>query len=66
MKTEVITICDDSRYNEFKAGERGYIDGFVVGGDHAPYAAVVIGERIILISTTQLKVVIKPPTDKIS
>lgn len=55
-KTKVEVLSDD-HFGEFKKGERGYIDGYVRGGDDAPYAAVVIDDRVALISTTNLKVV---------
>lgn len=55
-KTMVEILYDDNHYKEYKKGEVGYIDGYVRGGDNAPYAAVVIGDRIVLIKTTNLKV----------
>ncbi len=56
-KTKVITATDDPQYNEWKKGEEGYIDGYVRGGEGRPYAAVVIGDRVVLIMPHVLKVV---------
>lgn len=56
MKTKVIVIADDQRYNEYNKNDRGYIDGYVRGGDDVPYAVVVIDRRIVLIPTTNLTV----------
>lgn len=47
MKTKVRMLHDDSRYNEWKSGEEGYIDGYVRGGDDVPYAVVVLAGRIV-------------------
>ena len=41
MKTEVIITADDQRYNDFKKGDRGYVDGYVRGGNNEPLAVVV-------------------------
>lgn len=56
MRTRVRITNDDQRHQEFKKDEFGYIDGYVIGGDGAPYAVVVIEPRkaIVLIPTTSL------------
>lgn len=56
-KTKVIITCDDHRNGCYSKDEVGYIDGYVQGGDGAPYACVVIGDRIELCSTIVLKVI---------
>ncbi len=55
-KTKVEMLYDD-QYKEYKKGEKGYIDGYVRGGEGRPYAAVVIGERLVLCMTQHLKVI---------
>lgn len=57
VKTKVIIKHDDQQYNEFKAGEHGYIDGYVRGGEGRPYAVVVIDQRIVLVGINQLTVI---------
>lgn len=47
--TEVILKSDDQQYQEWKKGDRGYIDGYVRGGNNTPLACVVIHERIVLV-----------------
>lgn len=56
MRTNVEIKEDDHQYNEFKAGEHGYIDGYIRGGDNRPYAVVVIGDRLVLVNTYNLLV----------
>lgn len=41
MKTRVEFI-GTSQYNEWNIGDKGYIDGYVRGGDERPYAVVVL------------------------
>jgi hypothetical protein len=55
MKTCIEMTTSDGQNGDWKNGERGYIDGYVVGGDGRPYAAVVIDERIILAPVHSLK-----------
>lgn len=55
MKTSVEIIYDDNRDKDYKAGEKGYIDGYTVAADGRPYAVVVIGERFVLCSCNHLK-----------
>jgi len=55
-KTLVEITTDDRNYNDYKAGEVGYIDGYVRGGDNAPYVAVVLGDRVTLIPFHAIKV----------
>jgi len=57
MKTKVELKNDDQRYNEYKKGERGYIDGYVRGADNRPYLCIVIGERIIMCLSNEVKVI---------
>lgn len=49
MRTIVHTNCKDTRYDDWKKGEKGYIDGYIRGGDNTPLAVVVIKERIVMI-----------------
>lgn len=58
-KTRIVITTDDKRYSDYKEGETGYIDGYVMGGDNAPYVAVVLGERVTLVPFQTIKV-IKP------
>lgn len=56
MRTKVVTKSSDQVHKDWKNGEEGYIDGYVRGGTGAPLAAVVLGERIVLIPLNVLKV----------
>lgn len=56
-KTQVRIKNGDGRYGEYYAGEEGYIDGYVQGGDNAPYACVVIDDRIVLVPIHNLIVI---------
>ena len=56
MKTKVEILHDDHQYQEYKQGERGYIDGYIRGGNDVPCCCVVIGERIVLVPFTCIKV----------
>lgn len=63
MKTKVVTIAADSRSGDYKAGEHGYIDGYVQGADERPYAVVVFEDsRLVLASIHHLKIEEKPYT----
>lgn len=55
MKTKVTVIADDNQYKEYSLNDKGYIDGYVTGGDNRPYAAVVIGKKIVMIPMYALK-----------
>ncbi len=57
MKTKVILKNDDQQHNEYKKGETGYIDGYTVGGNGAPYVCVVIGSRIIMCKVNEIEVI---------
>lgn len=57
MKTAVQMISDDHQHGDWKKGEKGYIDGYVRGGNDVPLVAVVLKDRIVLASTHQLKVI---------
>lgn len=57
MKTKVKITSDDFRYQEYKAGEFGYVDGYCRGGDDTPYAVVAVNDRIVLVSINCLKVI---------
>lgn len=59
MKTKVELKNDDQLHNEYKKGEIGYIDGWVRGADGAPYACVVIGERIVMCKANEIQVLHK-------
>lgn len=54
---------DDQQHKEWKAGERGYIDGYCRGGDGVPCAVVVIvkiedekGSKIVMAPLNVLEV----------
>lgn len=57
MKTKVILTNDDKIYRAYTLGETGYIDGWVRGGDGAPYACVVINDRIIMCKAHEMRVI---------
>ena len=56
MRTNV-EMVNDQPQSELKKGDKGYIDGYVMGGDARPYAAVVCMDKGIveLVSTYNLK-----------
>ena len=56
MKTE-IEIKIEHQQSSFKVGDKGYIDGYIKGGDNRPYCCVVIGESIELIPFYCLKII---------
>ena len=58
-KTIIQMFNDDQRHGDWKKGEEGYIDGYCRGGDGAPYAVVVIKDRIVMAPIHSVKV-IKP------
>lgn len=55
MTTWVEMKNDDQMHNDFKKGEKGYIDGYVRGGNNTPFACVVIEDRIVLCPLHALK-----------
>jgi hypothetical protein len=62
-KTHVVMKSDSKEKNMdvWIEGERGYIDGYVGGGS----IAVVIGDRIIICDTWDVKVYIPQPRQSI-
>ncbi len=58
QKTWVEFTCID-RYKEFYIGDRGYISGYVVGGDQRPYVCIVMKEKVVMAQTNQFKVIKK-------
>lgn len=57
MKTKVKTKEKDPQHKEYEKDEIGYIDGYIVGADGLPYAAAVLGTKIVLISPNRLEVI---------
>lgn len=41
MKTKV-KLNGTNQYNDWKDGDKGYIDGYLRGGDEKPYAVVIL------------------------
>ena len=56
METKVITICNDTRYDLFKKGQIGFIDGYIRGGDDRPYAIVVVDKKIDMVPLYNLRI----------
>lgn len=55
-RTRVRFIAEKHPHNEMKRFERGYIDGYVRGGDDRPYAIVVKDNgKIVMCSINQLE-----------
>jgi hypothetical protein len=55
MRTKVEMIRGDDRHNNWKIGDKGYIDGYYYW--HGPYVVVVIDDRIISAELYDLKVI---------
>ncbi len=67
MKTKVKMKWKGQEHGEWKAGEEGYIDGYVRGADSRPYLAVVLRDRIILCEHFDVIVIPQPhPTENIN
>lgn len=60
-KTRVFVTSNDVQHKEYSKGDKGYIDGYVRGGDNVPYAVVVIEKRIVMIPIHSLEVIFKIP-----
>lgn len=56
MKTKVELIHDNIQ-SALKAGDKGYIDGYVRAADDRSYAVVIVGEKIDLVPLFILKVI---------
>ena len=56
MRTRVEFKHNDAEHKEWTKGDKGYIDGYVRGGNGVPFAAVVIGHDIVLAPLHSLKV----------
>lgn len=41
MKTEVV-MFNESQHDDWRIGDKGYVDGYVRGGDNTPYAVIVL------------------------
>ncbi len=54
MKARVL-IVGRSPYGDYKAGDRGTVDGYCPGGDGTPCAVVIIGTRFVLVPVYSLK-----------
>jgi hypothetical protein len=55
-KTKVEIISDTNQCRIHK-GAKGYIDGYIRGGNDTPYAAVVSGDTVDLVPTYALKII---------
>lgn len=55
MKTYVI-IKESSPFADYKAGDMGYIDGYVYTGKQ-PRAVVIVGKRFVLVPVYALTVI---------
>lgn len=56
MKTRV-EIKHNILQTVLKSGDIGYIDGYVRGGNNAPYAVVVVGDKIDMAPLYSLKII---------
>lgn len=63
MKTNV-EITNNDQYGSYKKGEKGYIDGYLRAADERPYAAVVVGKKVVLIQLEFLKVEVSNQTQE--
>lgn len=57
MRIKVQVKSNDSVHNDYKKGERGVIDGYVRGGNDAPFAVVLIDDRLEMIPLNLLRVI---------
>ncbi len=56
MKLTIEILFTDAINGDFKEGDTGTIDGYVRGADNAPYACVVIKDKIVLVPLIAIKV----------
>ena len=57
MEKTAIKFVGQSQYNEWEVGEKGYIDGYVNGGDGTPCAVVIKQDgTFVLAAPNTLKV----------
>ena len=55
-RIEVKFICE-SRYDDWKLGDFGYVDGYCRGGGDVPYAVVIVKDRIVMAPLETMRVV---------
>jgi hypothetical protein len=49
MEKTKVKIIGEHDYRFFKIGDRGYIDGYIKGGDDRPCAVVIVGGELELV-----------------
>lgn len=58
MKTIVTFKSNDQVDGDYREGDAGYIDGYILTGTNkSPHAIVVVGSRLVMAPLTALKVV---------
>lgn len=58
MQRALIEFKCDSRYSDYRKGERGHIDGYVRGGNDVPMVAVIKDDGdLVLAETYHIKVI---------
>lgn len=62
-KTKVEMKNDDFMHQEWKKGEKGYIDGYVFSGEQ-PLCVVVLGEVLIMCKFHEIKILKEITDDK--
>ena len=56
-KTKIKVISAIQHEADIAIGTEGYIDGYVRGGNDAPYVACIFGKRIVLARPYDLEVI---------
>lgn len=52
-----VKITLDSETNQYKAGDVGFIDGYIRGVNNRAHAIVLIGKRFVVVPLTSLEIV---------
>jgi hypothetical protein len=58
-KVQVEITSHDQFHDDYKSGEKGFIDGYIrAGRSGAPHAVVVVEDRIVMVPLNCLKVLL--------
>ena len=60
MEKIYVKLKSNGQYNDYKAGQIGFIHGYLRGGDDRPYAVVVVGKDVVMAILYDLEVIENP------
>ena len=49
MERVPVKITSDSQFNDYKAGELGLVDGYIISGAGQPCVVVVLVDHIVMV-----------------